>query len=168
MVRGMDLFIPGLASFLMMQLFYIFVFRAQIAKNPLTLKLLLSFAPFVVYAVILVVYISPNIHDSIMRAAVWIYAASISIMSWQALCRRHSVSTASFLYVFIGTLLFMVSDSLIAIDRFVAPISKQALLIMGTYAAAQLFITIGITKTNQADKLAWFGKKFKITPSIKE
>ncbi len=151
MIRGMHLFIPGLASFLIMQLFYISVFSRQIKTKTTRADSLLSAIPFLGYAITLFTYIAPNLTDPVIKVAVAIYAASISVMSWLAFRRRSSVSRVSFLYVFLGALLFMVSDSLIAIGRFIAPIPLNGLWVMGTYSAAQLFITLGLIKTNQAE-----------------
>ena len=151
MIRSIDLFIPGLASFLIMQLFYISLFRQQITTDLLGPGSLISLIPFLACAVALFIYISPALSDAIIRVSVAIYAASISIMSWLALRRRQSVSRVSFLFVFLGALLFMVSDSLIAIHRFIAPVPAQAFWIMSTYAAAQMLITLGVTIKSQAD-----------------
>jgi uncharacterized membrane protein YhhN len=151
MIRGVDLFIPGLASFLAMQWFYIFVFRKQIPNITFTTRQLLLFLPFLGYAAAFFLTIYPGISESVIRVAVGIYAISISTMAWLALLRKDAVTRRSFLFVFAGALLFVVSDSLIAIGRFVKPIPFDAILIMGTYAAAQFLITMGITETVRDD-----------------
>jgi uncharacterized membrane protein YhhN len=42
-----------------------------------------------------------------------------------------------------GACLFIASDSLIAVNRFIAPVPNSSLLIMVTYYPAQLLITTG-------------------------
>ena len=146
MIRHQDYFIPGLASFLVMQWLYILVFRKQIYSTLFSSRSLLLLLPFLFYAGFLIWLISPNLTDPIIRVAVAIYALSIAAMSWMAGLRQDSVSRRSFIYVLAGALLFMISDSLIAISRFLNPIPLQAIWVMGTYAAAQFLITIGVTK----------------------
>jgi uncharacterized membrane protein YhhN len=51
--------------------------------------------------------------------------------------------------VLIGAVLFMISDSLIAIDKFATPIPYPTLFIMGTYVFAQYFIAVGVLKNDK-------------------
>lgn len=49
-------------------------------------------------------------------------------------------------WVITGALLFVASDSLLAINKFYQPFNSAGLAIMATYGLAQLFIVIGLTK----------------------
>ena len=146
MIRGRDLFIPGLASFLIMQWLYIVVFRKQIDTSFLSKKSLLLLIPFLAYSGFLFWVISINLPDAPITFAVAIYAISIALMSWIASLRGSDVSMTSFIFVLTGALLFMISDSLIAVGRFLSPIPLQSIWVMGTYSAAQFMITMGVTK----------------------
>jgi uncharacterized membrane protein YhhN len=148
MIKGKNLFIAGLGSFLVMQWIYSYIFIKQ-APNVKTRNTFLTLLPFLLYAVIFFLYINPQ--DPVMRVAVGAYAISIAVMVWSAFTRKSFASRRSFTMVFAGAILFLISDSLIAIGRFVHSIPMQALWVMSTYALAQLLITLGVIKTNQAD-----------------
>ncbi len=151
MIKEKDLFIPGLGSFLIMQWLYITFFRSQVKSAVLTRYAVIRLIPFLLYAIGLFFVISPGIPDPIIRAAVGVYAISIAIMGWLAFLRHHSVSSLSYTFVFAGALLFMVSDSLIAVGKFIAPLPFQGIWVMGTYATAQYLITVGVIKSDQTD-----------------
>jgi len=51
--------------------------------------------------------------------------------------------------VFIGAILFMFSDSILALNKFLQPIPLSSILIMLSYAFAQFCIVIGILKHNE-------------------
>jgi uncharacterized membrane protein YhhN len=51
---------------------------------------------------------------------------------------------ASFWQVFIGACFFFISDGIIALSRFYQKFPESGILIMGTYAVAQLLIVMGI------------------------
>ena len=148
MVPGKNSFIFGLESFLVMQWLYIIVFRKQVTSSLFTARSLLQVVPFLTYSGFLFWIISTNLTNQIMRIAVLVYGISIAIMCWMAFQRRTHVSKTSFVWVFTGAMLFMISDSLIAIGRFLNPMPLQHIWVMGTYAAAQFLIAIGITKNN--------------------
>ena len=63
-----------------------------------------------------------------------------------ALNRYKVVSSLSFLMVFCGSILFVISDSLMALDKFLIPIPNDRLFVMSTYIAAQFLIMKGILK----------------------
>jgi uncharacterized membrane protein YhhN len=67
-------------------------------------------------------------------------------MSAMALNRKGNGHPKSFTYVFIGSVLFVLSDSMIAINKFFHPIQNEGILIMSTYIAAQFLIMRGILK----------------------
>jgi uncharacterized membrane protein YhhN len=58
--------------------------------------------------------------------------------------RFKKTSAASFWQVFIGALLFLVSDGILALARFYQDFPEAGILIMGTYASAQLLLVMGI------------------------
>ena len=52
------------------------------------------------------------------------------------------------LYVFFGAIAFVISDSILAINKFYAPFEKSSFFIMLTYLVAQYLIVVGILKVN--------------------
>ena len=61
-----------------------------------------------------------------------------------ALIRRGWTLEKSFIMVYSGALLFIMSDALLAINKFMNPIVQARLLIMATYISAQFLIVRGI------------------------
>lgn len=51
-------------------------------------------------------------------------------------------------YIFIGAIAFAISDSILAMNKFYAPIERNSFLIMLTYLVAQYLIVVGILKLN--------------------
>jgi uncharacterized membrane protein YhhN len=60
--------------------------------------------------------------------------------------RKGRTSDKSFLLIYFGALLFIMSDSMIAINQFIEPIIYGRFLIMFTYISAQYLIVIGVLK----------------------
>ena len=53
--------------------------------------------------------------------------------------------------VIIGAFLFIISDSLLAINKFYQPFGYAGIVIMLTYGIAQLFITLGAVRYITSD-----------------
>lgn len=137
-------FIFGLVSFLTAHIFYIILFLQQkkILQpnkkwNPLTILLLL------IYTGSLFALLYPTL--GALKIPVVVYAAVLSSMLLMAL-HAFSFKTISGRYVIIGAILFVASDSLLAINKFYQPFNAAGLAIMGTYGLAQLSIVVGLTK----------------------
>ena len=71
---------------------------------------------------------------------------TILIMLLMALHRLGNVSAMSFKYVIIGAALFVISDSMIAISKFVMSFPMDGVLIMATYGVGQYLIVEGFLK----------------------
>lgn len=138
-------FLLGLAAFLLGHIGYIVAFR-KFSKNIVDGKSM----PFVVYlapllfAVALLILLFPKLGD--MMVPVIAYATVISIMCMAALGRWHKTNNGSFIFVLAGAVLFIISDALIAINKFYAPFQLASLLIMITYIKAQYLILVGLIK----------------------
>jgi uncharacterized membrane protein YhhN len=78
--------------------------------------------------------------DPMLIVAVVVYALAISLMAAQALGRAKVLGTCEAKTVAMGALVFMLSDSLIAINRFVTPLPMAALAVLSTYYFAQILI----------------------------
>lgn len=151
MFRNDDLFVFGLASFLMAHILYIVGFAGsnKLASQQLPLggKLVFSipYAFFVAgFLFILKDYILGNPATKDLFAPVVVYASVIGTMGVFASWRVSGTGKASFYMVFGGALLFIASDSMIAINKFVQPLPYSSLLIMSTYITAQYLIVRGM------------------------
>jgi uncharacterized membrane protein YhhN len=80
-----------------------------------------------------------------LRLPVLLYTATILLMVWQAWVRRRMLPTPGATLAAIGATLFMVSDSLLAIDRFRGALPRAQALIMTTYVAAQALIALSVS-----------------------
>lgn len=141
-------FMAGLGSFLVSQIGYIFLFQHsnEIAgvKSWLYLKkhpgwLFLYF----LYGALIYYFLFPNL-DPVLKVAVFVYMVALLGMSVMALNRKGTEPEKSFQFVFIGSLLFVVSDSVIAINKFLQPVLFDGLIVMSTYMAAQFLIVRGL------------------------
>jgi sterol desaturase/sphingolipid hydroxylase (fatty acid hydroxylase superfamily)/uncharacterized membrane protein YhhN len=131
-----DYFIPGLAAFLVAHLFYIARFRHDAGwfAQRSALKLVLAVGAGVYTA------LWPHLPDTGLRIAVAAYIVVICLMAAQALGRAHTLGGAGAGCVAAGACIFMVSDTLIAIDKFLVPLPLAPFWILVTYYAAQLLI----------------------------
>jgi uncharacterized membrane protein YhhN len=140
MFKGEQYFMFGLGSFLITHLFYIFIFRLNNLKTN-TLSRIFFFTFSMIMLFILKNYISSSFLIPII-----IYMITITLMAITA--SERNTNPQSFRLVLIGAILFVLSDTLIAIDKFVVPIPFPTLLIMGTYVFAQYLIAVGFLKKN--------------------
>lgn len=145
--QGELYFMLGLAAFLIGHLLYILCYRhfrwAEKANELLgPQKVRFSF-PIVLAGTGLVVILYPSLGD--LKIPVLIYALVLTVMALNALFRYNRTTTKSFLFVFMGAVLFMLSDSLLAINKFYASFSSAGALIMMTYCVAQFLIVEGIS-----------------------
>lgn len=138
-------FFAGVGGFFLAQLAYIYTFvrfseqggRGFLQKRPAMAL------PFLAYAAGIYFILLPGL-DGIMKPIILIYALSLIGMSMMALNRLGRVSRPSFLLVFTGSLLFVASDSMIAIDRFYTELPMAGFWIMATYMPAQYLIMRGL------------------------
>ena len=129
-------FIPGLASFLVAHLFYIALFRQGVAWFPSGRALLL--APAVGAA--MYAWVWGGLTDPVLKVAVAAYVGVISLMVAQAMGRAMVLHDTASKAVALGACVFMLSDSLIAINRFVQPLPMVSLWVLTSYYVAQFLM----------------------------
>lgn len=81
-----------------------------------------------------------------MLYPVTVYMLVILTMAVTAFLRQGKVLPISYTLVFLGALLFMLSDSILALNKFYKPLPLSNISIMLTYALAQYFIVLGLLK----------------------
>ncbi|MEW7277829.1 lysoplasmalogenase [Aquimarina sp. 2201CG1-2-11] len=141
-------FIRGLVMFLLAHLMYILVFLKKQNKQK---KGVLFFLLSSLYGGILFGVLYLGLGD--MMIPVIIYMIVILIMANTAYLRDGCVPKISFKLVFIGALLFMISDSLLAYSLFYSTLFLENVWIMSTYAFAQLLIVLGILKQENQTRI---------------
>ena len=131
-------FVPGLACFLVAHVLYVAAF-APAAVSPQAALLGVGFALF---AVGMFARLAPGLGRE--RLPVAVYVATIATMGWCAAVRAGSVGGPSGALALAGALLFMVSDGVLAIDRFVRGFAAADAVVMTTYYAAQILIALSV------------------------
>lgn len=99
--------------------------------------------------------------QGILLPGVYIYIWIICSMGWRAVAQIDLENTWSWTSLFgcIGAVLFMLSDLIIGINKFVTPVPLSRVLIMSTYYAAQVFIALSaVNTTNIVIKLRMSNK----------
>jgi len=129
-------FIPGLASFLVAHVFYIALFRQGQGWFPSKRAL----AAVLAVGAIMYGIVWGGLGDPVLKIAVAAYVSVISLMAAQAMGRAMVQRDAAARWVALGACVFMVSDSLIAINKFVMPVALSSLWILATYYCAQMLI----------------------------
>ncbi|WDH99470.1 lysoplasmalogenase [Paenibacillus urinalis] len=131
-------FVYGLLAFLIGHLFYLTAFLNQWRFSWIRL---LSIIPIGIYAWIMGGKLAQHIAMSAdlkgLIIPVIAYVTVISLMLWSA------VMTGN-VWASIGSLLFVISDSILAWNKFVEAIPYAGVLIMATYYAAQFLIACSI------------------------
>lgn len=138
-----DAFIPGLASFLAAHIAYILAFYAIGSPwgHTVTWGWLALLA---LYGLAMLLLLWPHLKGA-LKIAVVAYMAAILAMLWQAGELAFYIQA----YVlFAGALLFVISDSVLALDKFRGPVPDARGIVMVTYYAAQMLIALQIV-------LAW-------------
>ena len=139
-------FVAGAFSFLIGHLFYIYIFLTDAGgfsvfiNHPLFC--IIASLPYIIYALILKKILGENV-SSIYIAAVS-YIGVLLLMSYSSFLRIWDVSRLSFVLVFSGSILFIISDSLIAVRNFKRKFRGIGRMIVFTYIAAQLLIVTGL------------------------
>ncbi|QXZ09252.1 sterol desaturase family protein [Comamonas sp. Y33R10-2] len=134
-----NLFIPGLISFLLAHVCYIALFKTDAPwfANRRALWLIVAIGAGM-YA-----YLWMNGLPSAIRLPVAVYVSVIALMAAQAWGRYQVLRERSSLLVALGASAFMVSDSFLAINRFVQPLPWSAIWVLASYYIAQALIVQG-------------------------
>jgi uncharacterized membrane protein YhhN len=143
-------FIGGLGSFLLAHVFLIFLYgnlkltQGSGFNGPQ--KARVSF-PVILAGTGLIVVLYPGLGG--LKIPVIIYAMVLMIMVLQSIYRYGFTSSQSFWNVLGGAVFFMLSDSILAINKFLQPIANVGVLVIATYMAALYFIVQGVIGHNR-------------------
>lgn len=136
-------FLLGLGSFLLAQLSYMLGFaNYPSAREGGVVKAAWKAWPFVLYLAGIIAVLWPGI-PGLMKAPVAVYACAIVGMAIAGFNLRPLLARQVFLGLMAGILLFLLSDSLIALNKFRSEalnIPYARLLIMSTYLLGQYLI----------------------------
>lgn len=130
------MFIIGLLAFLIAHLFYIKTFFRLENLQGMASKFTLGI--FALYAFGLMSFLWNGLGG--LKLPVSIYSLVLTIMAWAAVSAGLKQKNHFLIW---GGLLFVVSDSLLAYNKFIDPITHGSVLILSTYLFAQLGLTVG-------------------------
>lgn len=144
-------FFAGVGGFFCAQLAYIYTFSRHSERGG---KGYLQSHPwialvFLAYLTGILFLLFPGL-EGMMKPIIVVYALSLIGMSMMALNRMGRVGRRSYQLVFSGSVLFVLSDSMIALDKFYSEFWQAGFWIMASYIAAQYLIMRGLILEEQS------------------
>ena len=127
-------FVQGLISFLLGHICFIAAFW--------TTPNWLSVIPYLIYIIFFLSILWKHLGK--LKIPVIVYAIALALMSWMALSRMIAHHDHHTFHAFVGSIVFVISDSLLAFNKFKSPIPHAHLWILATYFLAQWFIALSV------------------------
>jgi uncharacterized membrane protein YhhN len=136
------LFVFGLGSFLIAHLVYIGLFIRK-RRRPMVLNAAQELAVILVlfYSVGVSTWLAPSLGSLVAPVAIYMCAIT-AMVEWAILARFANP------WVAIGAVLFLISDSLLAIHRFKTPVPYRDFLVWSTYYLGQYGIAMGVLSSS--------------------
>ena len=140
-------FLPQMGSFAVGHMFYILFFIRRFLckverdrKMTAKAKGYFMMLAICVLALMTMVFakVVPCVPSGVLRIGVSIYAVLICTMLFSALLQRS-------MFYAVGALLFVISDFILAWNKFVEPVPYRDALVLGTYLSAQWFLFVRST-----------------------
>ena len=141
-----NLFLFGIGAFLITQLLYVYIFSKGLGKSSRTNKIRAGI-PFLVYFIVLITVLKPGLQD--LFIPVLVYGLAISLFGTVALLNYLIKRDVISLRLFTGAVLFILSDSFIAFNKFHHERWFYPVIIMITYIVAQYLIATYILKSEK-------------------
>lgn len=136
-------FLLGLSSFLLAHILYCIIFSRIRIQDKISLKML-WLLPSLAFYIAIMTLLNDSLAD--MTWPVRIYGLVITVMLFLALQLSGSSDKHTGQLINAGAVLFVVSDSLLAINKFYQPLPYAGIGIMLTYGLAQWCLTRGIAR----------------------
>ena len=143
-----NLFVPGLISFLLAHVMYVLVFFRTPGEDTIIPKRIYFLTPVLFYGIGLLVLLFNSLGE--MKLPVTVYTIVILTMVCSAITRFGKVNLTSWILVMTGAILFLISDSGIAINKFYSHFYGAPVIIMTTYVIAQYLIVTGYIREFKA------------------
>jgi uncharacterized membrane protein YhhN len=137
MFSGKLFFMAGLLSFLMAHILFIKIVINQIKKTSI-LKVIMASVPFLMLFLGLMFVLKNSLNELLIP--VIIYGLTISTFGVVSLINYLQKKSVKSFLILIGAVVFITSDSLLAINKFYSPNKIFEVLIMVTYIIAQYLI----------------------------
>lgn len=137
-------FVYGLLAFLLAHVAYLIAFSRQ-TKFPARFSLWLLYLALL--AVFFLVFLFPALPRTLLLPVI-VYIFFVASMSSQAMGRFLTLRNRPAALAALGTLFFMLSDSLLAFDRFHSPIPAAVFLVLIPYYLGQWLIALSTVSTS--------------------
>jgi uncharacterized membrane protein YhhN len=146
--KGELYFIFGLVAFLLSHLVYIILFSKQknTGTNDNKAVFWIGVLAILGYFAFMIITLFPKLGP--LKIPVLVYAIVITTMLFFAFKGSLKWAVPANNYILIGAIIFVSSDSILAFNKFYAPINHASFYIMATYCLAQYLIVSGILKLN--------------------
>ncbi len=131
-------FVEGLVSFFLAHLFYISAFLA-VMRPRADLGTIL---PLLIFASAMLTILFPHLGK--LKIPVALYIVVITVLAGLAVQRYVDIGGTPAFQAFLAAVLFMISDSVLAVNRFVRPVPAVQKVILSTYFAAQLLFALSV------------------------
>ncbi|MCB0667922.1 MAG: lysoplasmalogenase [Saprospiraceae bacterium] len=140
-----SLFLGGLVAFLITHLIYIAIFLRNVRFSDfMTAVWIPSLILLIAFAGLMLSILLPVLGE--LALPVILYMIVIISMAFFAINRIKQVSRRSYIFVVIGALLFVASDSILALNKFHSEINHSGFYVMLTYSFAQFCLVTGLTE----------------------
>ena len=137
MFEGELYFIIGLISFLLAHLLFINIVIKEIKKNTIKNIIIAAF-PFVIVFSLLIFTLKNSLGE--MLFPVIIYGLAIATFGTVSLINFREKKSMKSIFMLFGAIIFMLSDSVLAINKFYVQVHVFEIIVMITYILAQYFI----------------------------
>lgn len=146
-------FILGLVAFLISHVIYSVLFNKQTKTRNKKTKAAFLIGSLIIgcYLIGMLSLLLPTLGE--LKIPVIVYATVISLMLLFAFNGFLTWKKSGNQYVFVGAIVFVASDSILAVNKFHSPIEKSSFFIMLTYLVAQYLIITGILRLNSNQNL---------------
>ena len=136
-------FLYGLLAVLLAHIVYSAAFFRDFKNSPQSSKLYGHLMLFLMGVFSMSYYSWIRDYLNNFRIPVLVYVFVISVMVILAAYRCKRVNLISFRLIYWGAIFFVISDFILAYNKFVEPFSFAGVLIMASYMVAQYLITMG-------------------------
>jgi len=143
-------FLLGIVSFLITQILFIKLIISQLRKVHAN-HIIITMLPFVVYFTVLISTIKENLTEFLIPVV--IYGIAISFFGMVSLLNYFINKSKRSIVLLIGAVLFIASDSMIALNKFHEPRIIYPVAIMITYIFAQYLIYRFMRNLNKKSQL---------------
>lgn len=144
--EGAIYFTAAMVSFLIALLIYIYVYRKHAvneSNTELTVPQQLRYV-FVIVFFIAGLYSITYPQLGALKIPLAVYVTVVGVMVISALYRYGRTANISFLLTLIGSVMFMLGNGIMAVNRFLEPIPWGGFWVMLSYMSAQYFIGEGL------------------------